>query len=191
MIDILNGLGQFGPACREIGMNCLADGQDAGYYFAQPRSPDEGMIYAAVGTLATETGNATYVGLSVNDASLLKGVLNVDDTKSKGAASGYHSEVLSPAMLEKYFVHFFARDCAAIADLTDGECTTVTTDMIPLADDDEAPGDRDLHGRFSMAVRAYVSPESDHRRCHARVGFNPNAAARTPRARGRSPARAR
>jgi hypothetical protein len=149
------------------------------------------MIYAAVGTLATETDNATDVGLSVNDALLLKGVLNVDDTKLKGAASGYHSEVLSPAMLEKYFVHFFARDCAAIADLTDGEWTTVTTDMIPLADDDEAPGDRDLHGRFSMAVRAYVSPESDHRRCRARVVLNPNAAARTPRARGRSPARAR
>jgi hypothetical protein len=30
MIDILNELGQFGSACREIGMNCLADGQDAG-----------------------------------------------------------------------------------------------------------------------------------------------------------------
>ena len=164
MIDILNKLGQFGPACREIGMNCLADGQDASYYFAQPRSLDEGMIYAAVGTLATETGNATYVGLSVNDASLLKGVLNIDDTKLKGSASGYHSEVLSPALLEKYFVHFFARDCAAIADLTDGECTTVTTDMIPLKGDDDAPGDRDLHGRFSMAVRAYVSPESEHGR---------------------------
>jgi hypothetical protein len=164
MVDILNELGQFGPACREIGMNCLADGQDASYYFAQPRSLDEGMIYAAVGTLATETGNATYVGLSVNDASLLKGAFNIDDTKLKGSARSYHSEVSNPALLEKYFVHFFARDCAAIADLTDGECTTVTPDMIPLADDVDAPGDRDLHGRFSIAVRAYVSPESDQGR---------------------------
>ena len=142
-------------------MNCLADGQDASYYFAQPRSLDTGRIYAAVGTLATETDNATYVGLSVNDASLLKGVLNVDDTKLKGSASSYHSEVLSSATLEKFFVHFFARDCAAIADLTDGECTTVTTDMIPLADDDEAPGDRDLHGMFSIAVRSYVKRGSE------------------------------
>jgi hypothetical protein len=63
--------------------------------------------------------------------------------------------------LEKFFVHFFARDCAAIADLTDGECTTVTTDMIPLADDDEAPGDRNLHGMFSIAVRAYVKRGSE------------------------------
>jgi len=161
MIDIIKDLGQFGPACRAIGMNCLDDGQDAGYYFAQPKSLDKGMFYAAVGTLATETGNATYVGLSVNDASLLKGVLNVDDTKLKGSARSYHSEVPNPASLEKYFVHFFARDCAVIANLTDGECTTVTTDMIPLAGDDEAPGDRDLHGMFSIAVRAYVKRGSE------------------------------
>ena len=161
MVDIVKELGQFGPACRAIGMNCLADGQDASYYFAQPRSLDTGRIYAAVGTLATETDNATYVGLSVNDASLLKGALNIDDTKLKGSASSYHSEVPNPATLEKFFVHFFARDCAAIADLTDGQCTTVTTDMIPLAGDVDAPGDPALHGMFSIAVRAYVKRGSE------------------------------
>ncbi|NJD66719.1 MAG: hypothetical protein FIB00_16010 [Chloroflexi bacterium] len=161
MVDIVKELGQFGPACRQIGMNCLADGQDASYFFAQPRPLDTGRIYAAVGTLARETGNATYVGLSVNDASLLKGALNVDDTKLKGSASSYHSAVPNPATLEKFFVHFFARDCAAIVDLTDGECTTVTTDMIPLAGDVDAPGDPALHGMFSIAVRAYVKPGSE------------------------------
>ena len=154
MIDIVNQLGQFGPACRKIGMNCLADGQDASYFFARPRPLDTGRIYAAVGTLATETGNGTYVGLSVNDASLLEGVLNVDDAKLKGSASSYYSEVPDP---DKFFVHFFTRDCAAIADLTDGACTTITTDLIPLAGDDKAPGDPDLHGQFSVAVRSYVA----------------------------------
>jgi hypothetical protein len=161
MIDILNRLGQFGPACHGIGMNCLADGQDASYFFAQPRSLDTGRIYATVGPLATETGNATYVGLSINDASLLKGALNVDDSKLKGSAESYHSEVSRPARLRKFFVHFFARDCDAIADLTYGECTTVTPDMIPLADDEDAPGDAALHGMFSMAVRAYIKPGSE------------------------------
>jgi len=164
MVDILNLLGQFGPACRQIGMNCLGDGQDASYFFASPKPLDDGKIYAAVGTLATETGNAIYVGLSVNDASLLKGALNVDDTKLKGSAGSYHSEVLDPVLLEKFFVHFFSRDCAAIADLTQGECTTISADMIPLADDDTAPGDAKLHGQFSMAVRSYVSPQSEHGR---------------------------
>lgn len=161
MIDILNKLGQFGPACREIGMNCLGDGQDASYFFAQPRPLDTGRIYAAVGTLATETGNATYVGLSVNDASLLKGALNVDDKKLKGSASSYHNEVPDPVPLEKFFVHFFTRDCAAIVDLADKECTTITTDMIPLAGDDKAPGDPDLHGKISVALRSYVVPGSE------------------------------
>jgi len=158
MIDILNLLGQFGPACREIGMNCLADGQDASYFFAKPRQLDTGRIYAAVGTLARETGNATYVGLSVNDASLLKGALNIDDTQLKGSANNYYSEVDHPETLPKFFVRFFTRDCAAIADLTDGACTTITPDLIPLADDDSALGDRNLHGKFSMAVRSYVVP---------------------------------
>jgi hypothetical protein len=161
MIDIVNRLGQFGPACREIGMNCLADGQDASYYFAQPQSLESGKIYAAIGTLATETGNATYVGLSVNDASLLKGVLNVGDEQLKGSASSYHSEVPNPETLDKFFVHFFSRNCDAIADLTDGACTTVTTDMIPLADDDKAPGDSKLRGMFSIAVRAYIKLGSE------------------------------
>jgi len=161
MIDIIEKLGQFGPACRAIGMNCLADGQDASYFFARPRSLDKGKVYAAVGTLATETGNATYVGLSVNDASLLKGALNIDDSKLKGSALSYHSEVSHPATLKYFFVHFFARDCDAIAGITDGECTTVTPDMIPLEGDDEALGDKDLHGFFSMAVRSYVKPGSE------------------------------
>lgn len=157
MIDIVNQLGQFGSACRQIGMNCLADGQDASYFFARPRSLDTGRIYAAVGTLATETGNATYVGLSVNDASLLKGAHNIDDTQLKGSADGYYTRVDNPDTLEKLFVHFFTRDCDAIADLTDGACTTITTDMIPLAGDDDAPGDHALHGKFSIAVRSYVA----------------------------------
>ena len=92
-----------------------------------------------------------------------QGALNVDDTKLKWSASSNHSEVRNPAALEKFFVHFFARDCAAIADLTDGACTTVTTDMVPIADDDAAPGDPELHGMFSIAVRAYVKRGSERR----------------------------
>jgi hypothetical protein len=138
-------------------MNCLGDNQDAGYFLMRPEPLDEGNVYAVVGTLATETDNATYVGLSVNDASLLKGVLNIPDTRLKGSANGY-SVVTEP---EKFFIHFFTRDCAAIADVTDGACTTITADMVPLAGDDKALGDPELHGKFSAAVRAYVAVGSE------------------------------
>jgi hypothetical protein len=165
MIDLQSELGGFGPACREIGMNCLGDNQDASFFLIQPMPLDTGKIYAVVSTLATETRNATYVGLSVNDASQLKGVLNVADTQLKGSASSYKSnEVNDP---DKFFVHFFTRDCAAIADLTDGACTTITKHMVPFAGDDKAPGDRTLHGWFSAAVRAYVAVGSER-------GPNPN-----------------
>jgi len=161
MRDLQSDLGNFGPACREIGMNCLGDNQDASYFLFPPKPLDTGRIYAVVSTLATETGNGTYVGLSVNDASLLKGVRNVDDKKLKGSAKSYVGEVPNSETLEKFFVHFFTRDCAAIADLTDGACTTITTDMVPLAGDDAAPGDPELHGMFSAAVRAYVARGSE------------------------------
>jgi len=161
MRDLQSDLGNFGPDCREIGMNCLGDNQDASYFLFTPQPLDTGRIYTVVGTLATETGNGTYVGLSVNDASLLKGVKNVSDTKLKGSAKSYVGEVPDPDTLEKFFVHFFTRDCAAIAGLTDGACTTITPDMVSLAGDDEAPGDPELHGMFSAAVRAYVAPGSE------------------------------
>jgi hypothetical protein len=154
MIDLLNTLGQFGPDCREIGMNCLGDNQDASYFLVKPIPLDGGQIYAVVSTLATETGNATYVGVSVNDASILKGLLNLSDTELKGSASAYGA-------YGKFFVHFFTRDCEAIANLTDGACSTITPDMVPLAGDESAPGDPTLHGYFSVAVRAYVVPGSE------------------------------
>jgi len=156
MVDLLMDLGQFGPACRKIGMNCLGDNQDASYFLFKPKPLDTGKIYAVVGPLATETGNGTYVGLSVNDASLLKGVVNISDPALKGSASSY----LGVTFRDKFFVRFFTRDCTAIAGLTDGACTTITTAMVPLAGDVTAPGDPTLHGYFSAAVRAYVATGS-------------------------------
>lgn len=158
MVDILEELGQFGPECRKIGMNCLGDGQDASYFLIKPKPLDTGQIYAVVSTLATETGNAIYVGLSVNDASRLNGVLNVSDIKLKGSAGSYVGAVSDP---DEFFVYFFTRDCDAIAGLTDGACTTITSDMVPLAGDDKAPGDAELHGMFSAAVRNYVALGSE------------------------------
>jgi len=154
MVDLLMDLGQFGPDCRAIGMNCLGDNQDASYFLFKPKPLDTGKVYALVGTLATETGNATYVGLSVNDASLLKGVLNISDEKLKGSANTYGA-------FDKFFVHFFTRNCDAIVGLPRGACTTITTDMVPLEGDNKAPGDPALHGMFSAAVRAYVKPGSE------------------------------
>jgi hypothetical protein len=62
MIDILNELGQFGPACRKIGMNCLVTTRTPVTSLRAEASLDRARIYAVVGTLATETDNAHLRG---------------------------------------------------------------------------------------------------------------------------------
>jgi len=42
MRDLQSDLGNFGPACREIGMNCLGDNQDASYFLFPPKPLDTG-----------------------------------------------------------------------------------------------------------------------------------------------------
>lgn len=141
-------LGFFGPTCRSVGMDCLGDTRDATYFIAPGRAFEPGWVYAVAGTLATATGNATYVGLSVNDLSKLKGVLSVNDSELAGSAASYAGAVKNT---DKLFVHYFARDCGAIEHLTDGKCSTITEDMVPPLGD--AP-----QGLFSAAVRNYIRP---------------------------------
>ena len=164
MGNVESWLGHFGPRCRSIGENCLGDGQDASYFFMPPQPLDSGQVYALVGTLGTQTGNATYNGLSINDASLLSGVANVPDldldapdTDLQGSADGYADAVPNH---DKFFVHFFARDCDGLGGLTDGACTTVTETMVPPITDVSAPGDPHLHGFFTAGLRSYVKPGS-------------------------------
>ncbi|HET9651118.1 MAG TPA: hypothetical protein VFP36_02955 [Usitatibacter sp.] len=155
-------LGHFGPHCRDIGENCLGDGQDASYFFMPPQPLDSGQVYAVVGTLGTKTGNATYNGLSVNDASQLKGVGNVPDsdplspdTDLEGSAGGYAAAVTNHEM---FFVHFFTRDCDAIRGLTDGACTTITERMVPPVTEITSPGEPIVRGFFTSGLRSYVKP---------------------------------
>lgn len=162
MANVENWLGHFGPRCRAIGENCLGDGQDASYFFMPPQPLDHGEVYAVIGTLGTKTGNATYNGLSINDASLLKGVANVSDTDPAaprsdltGSAAGYAKAVPNQ---DKFFVHFITRDCAAIEGLTDGACTSVTNKMLPPITDLSASGDPYLHGFVSAGLRSYITP---------------------------------
>jgi hypothetical protein len=151
LVNLELDLGQFGPMCRAIGMDCLGDGQDASYFVAPGRALDPGWVYAVVGTLGTATGNATYVGLSVNDLSKLKGVVNIGDTDLADSAASYAGNV---GNTDKFFVHYFARNCKAIEGLTDGECTALSEDIVPLLGEGK-------QGLFSAAVRSYVRPGTE------------------------------
>lgn len=158
--DLVRDYGWTGPYCREINMNCLGDQQDAAYFFGRPLPLDFGQVYAVVDTLATETGNATYTALSVNDASLLAGVANVLDTTLKGSADGYTNTVKNSGT---FFVHYFTRDCAVLRGLPGWpkNCTEITTRMLPPRVNTSAEGDPALHGMFMASLRDYIKPGTE------------------------------
>lgn len=116
-----------GPKCMDIGMNCLADTQDTTYQGTPNLSLDDGEIYAVVGTLGTETGNATYVGLSVNESLMVKGIANINSDQLKNTAMGYAGQVSNA---DKFYVYYFTRDCSDIKALTEGNCFSISDTMI-------------------------------------------------------------
>ncbi len=113
-----------GPECTEIGMNCLGDTQDTAYQAALRLWLDNGQVYAVAGPLATETGNATYVGLALNSSLKKKGFENIPDDELAGSALAYSSAVSNT---EKLFLYYLARDCTGLEDLTGGKCVSIPT----------------------------------------------------------------
>lgn len=148
--DPQHDYGWTGPYCRAIGMDCLGDQRDAGYFFSRPLPVDAGQVYAVVSTLGTKTGNATYAALSVNDASMMAGVANVLDTTLEGSADDYASSVDDA---DKFFVHYFTNDCTVLKDVPGGmeNCTPTIGVQPPM-------GDATLHGVFIIGLRNYIAP---------------------------------
>ena len=161
MVEMVRDLGWVGPYCRSIDMNCNVDQQEAGLYFTSPRALDSGQVLAIVGTLATETGNAIYVGLSANDASMMGGVANVMDTDVngpdglikglKGSADSYGVE-----NSDKFFVHYFTKDCSVLQGVPGGVENCSPTDRVPVS---QPMGDPDLqrhvHNRAARLHRRW------------------------------------
>ncbi len=112
-----------GPLCDNIGMDCLADTQDASYQFLGGLRFDNNELYAVVGTLGTATGNATYVSLGINNAHLRLGAVNVDGKRLEGSADpAWYPEVDN---LDKFYVYYFTRECEGLKDLTHDFCSSV------------------------------------------------------------------
>ena len=134
-----------GPDCREIGMNCLGDTQDTTYMLTANLPLDHGEIYAVTGTLGTETGNASYVGLSVNESSHFVGIANINDAQLKGSASSYTTVYDT----NKLFVYYLTRNCEGLESLTQGRCLSITTRMVQSGDS------------FKLVVREYIRPGTE------------------------------
>jgi hypothetical protein len=149
--NLVSDFGWTGPYCRDIGMDCLGDQQEAAYYLSTPRPTGSGEVYAVVATLATETENAIYVGLSANDASIMGGVPNgtLLDTQLKGSSDVYASTVDNAG---KFFVRYFTEDCAVLATVPGGleNCTEISGMS--------TEGDPALQGMIIISLRNYIAP---------------------------------
>ena len=140
-----------GPLCTEIGMNCLGDTQDTTYQFVGQFPLDEGQVYAVASTLGTRTGNAVYVALGVNRFPAKMGVANIPDAELEDTAEGYAAYVSDP---DPFYLYYFARDCTGLEALTDGNCLSITDEMIPICPE---PGDPTCD-RAVFSQRDYVRP---------------------------------
>lgn len=132
-----------GPLCIPIMENCLGDNQDTSYGLYGPMSLDHGEIYAVAGTLGTETGNATYVAVGVNEVPKLKGVADLSEDDLRGTAKAYVRKVNHT---HKFYLYYFTRDCSGLEDLTDGNCLPIQEDLIPQG------------GQFAISIRNYIKP---------------------------------
>lgn len=121
-------------------MDCLGDTQDADYQISPSFHIDDGQVIAAVGTLATRTGNATYVSVSVNWFPQLVGVANLDDTQLDGTAGDFAGAVQHAPL---FYVYYVARDCTGLKN-----CLEVSRKLVPAGE------------RIKLIQRNYINPGS-------------------------------
>jgi len=128
--DLQTAVDLVGPDCYQRGMNCLGDTQDTSYQGTLNLSLDNNEVYAVIGTLATTTGNATYVNLSLYRASTLWGVKSISDVNLQNTAKDYVGRVNNT---DKFYLHYISRDCQKFVSILPA-CTSVTEDMVPKGD---------------------------------------------------------
>ncbi|MDR3725840.1 MAG: hypothetical protein P4K86_02235 [Terracidiphilus sp.] len=119
-------------------MDCLGDTQDADYQISKSTQIDNGEVVAVMGTLSTETGNATYTSLSVNWFPALVGIANIDDIALKGTAATFGT-----ANSDKFYVYYVARDCTGLTS-----CREISKKLVPTG------------GLIKFIQRNYINPNS-------------------------------
>jgi len=141
-----------GPACVKVGMNCLAPTEDTAYFISARLPLPDDRVYAVVGALGTQTGNATYVGLGLNSSVTQLGFANIDDDKLAGSAAEY----TAVPNYDRFFLQYFARDCTGLDALTGGNHCYAIGDQLPDCAD---PTDLTCT-MLVLSVRDYLLPGS-------------------------------
>lgn len=143
-----------GPECVKVGMNCLAPNEDSAYFMGSRLWLPDDRVYALVGALGTRTGNATYVGLGLNESTTQLGFANIDDDTLKDTANAY----AAVPNHDLFFLQYFARDCKGkrLEALTEGSPCYSIGDQLPYCPD---PDDLTC-AELVLSVRDYLLPGS-------------------------------
>jgi hypothetical protein len=141
-----------GPECVQVGLNCLAVTEDTVYFMSRRLPLPDDQVYALVGALGTQTGNATYVGLGLNSSLTKLGFANIDDDTLKDTANRYRDVPNH----ELFFLQYFARDCERIKALTRGSHCYPIDDQLPYCPD---PDDFTC-AELVLSLRDYLLPNS-------------------------------
>ena len=145
-----------GPECVKVGMNCLAPTEDAAYFMGKRLwLPDNQLVYAVLGALGTQTGNATYVALGLNSSANQLGFDNIEDYMLTGTADGY----TAVPNHERFFLYYFARDCAGLETLTNGQCYPIGDKLPDCPDPNPDPKDLECT-MLVLSLRDYLFPGS-------------------------------
>ena len=141
-----------GPACVQVGMNCIAPTEDSAYFMSSRLPLPDDRVYAVIGALGTQTGNATYVGLGLNVSTTQLGFDNIEDYNLAGTANRY----TTVPNHERFFLQYFARDCTDLEDLTAGSNCYSIGDQLPNCYDPTDP----TCAMLVLSVRNYLFPSS-------------------------------
>jgi hypothetical protein len=134
-----------GPDCDVRGMNCQGDCQDTSYMSSVNSSLDNQEVYAVMGTLGTVTGNATYVNISVYEATTFMGVVSIDNTRIQGTAEQFcaSADCAGVNNRDKFYLFYITRDCGSLGL---DNCFSIGTDLVPT-------------GHFFKVIqRTYIKP---------------------------------
>jgi hypothetical protein len=151
LLNLRVALSLTGPECVKVGMNCLAPTEDTAYFMSARLPLPAERVFAVIGALGTQTGNATYVGLGMNSSVTQLGFANIDDDTLAGSADGY-----DVPNHNRFFLQYFARDCTGLESLTAGSQCYSIGDKLPDCTD---PTDMTC-AMLVLSVRNYLFPGS-------------------------------
>ncbi len=120
-----------GQDCLKRPMNCIGDTMDTDTYRISPGFTIDppGIMVAVVGTLATETRNATYVSVGINRFDVLEAVKNYSQRDLINTATGLLQD--RPDLKDdagKLYAFYLSRRCPAA---TGAKCIEVSEDDVP------------------------------------------------------------